>query len=139
MPMYWILLPCLWPGAPSLLLLIVRQATKTNMQDCWSFAALQAASLEPLAHRRNVASFLKSFVCIGIIYFADVLQKLVQLVPLPFSRCRSALDTVLVILIDCMIFLWPFLIGKRLMAPFTLVPISQMLIFLLFESVRVLF
>ena len=66
MPMYGILLPCLWPGAPSLLLLIVRQATKTNMQDCWSFAALQTASLEPLAHRRNVASFLKSFVCIGI-------------------------------------------------------------------------
>ena len=27
----------IWAGAPSLLLGIVRQATKTNMQDCWSF------------------------------------------------------------------------------------------------------
>ena len=44
-----------------------------------------AASLEPLAHRRNVAS-LRLFYRY---YFGRCSSDLAQLVPLPYSRCRS--------------------------------------------------
>ena len=57
----------------------VRQATKTNMQDYWSF------SLEPLAHRRNVAS-LSFFYRY---YIGRCSSELAQLLPLPFSQRRS--------------------------------------------------
>ena len=52
--MYGILLSHLgW--LPYLVLGIVEEATISNMQDVWPGPSL-AASLEPLAHRRNVAS-----------------------------------------------------------------------------------
>ena len=57
----------------------VRQATKTNMQDCWSF------SLEPLAHRRNVASLSLFYRY----YIGRCSSELAQLLPLPFSQRRS--------------------------------------------------
>ena len=79
--MYGILLSRLgW--CPQLLLGFVRQATKTDMHDCWSFTA---ASLEPLAHRRNVASLSLFYRY----YFGKCFSELFQLVPLPFSRDRS--------------------------------------------------
>ena len=66
--MYGILLSCLgW--CPQLLLGIVRQATETNMQDCWSFTC------------RNVAS-LSIFYRY---YFGRCSSELAQLFPLPFS------------------------------------------------------
>ena len=74
--MYGILLSRLgW--CPQLLLGFVRQATKTDMQD--------SASLEPLAHRRNVASLSLFYRY----YFGRCYSELAQLVPLPFSRGRS--------------------------------------------------
>ena len=57
----------------------VRQATKTNMQDCWSF------SLEPLAHCRNVASLSLFYRY----YIGRCSSELAQLLPLPFSQRRS--------------------------------------------------
>ena len=59
-----------------------RQVAKTNMQDC--FPSL-AASLEPLAHRGNVASRSLFYRY----YFGRCSSELAQLVPLPFSRGRS--------------------------------------------------
>ena len=82
MPVYEILLSrqgwCPW-----LLTGIVRQATKSDKQDCWSFTC---ASLEPLAHRRNVASLSLFYRY----YFGSCSSELAQLVPLPFSRGRSS-------------------------------------------------
>ena len=46
---------------------------------------MQATSLEPLAHRRNVASLSLFYKY----YFGRCSSELVQLVPLPFSRGRS--------------------------------------------------
>ena len=78
--MYGILLSRLgW--CPQLLLGIVRQATKMDMQDCWSFTC--CFSLEPLAHRRNVASLFYRY------YFGRCSSELAQLAPLSFSRGRS--------------------------------------------------
>ena len=52
--MYGILLSRLgW--LPYLVLGVVEEAAKSNMQDFWPCSSL-AASLEPLDHRRNVAS-----------------------------------------------------------------------------------
>ena len=77
--MYGILLSRLgW--CPQLLLGFVRQATKMNMQDYWSFTA----SLQPLAHRRNVASLSLFYRY----YFGRCYSELAHLVPLPFSRGR---------------------------------------------------
>ena len=59
-----------WAGAPSCYL------------DCWSFTS---ASLEPLAHRLNVASLSLLYRY----YFGRCSSELAQLVPLPFSRGRS--------------------------------------------------
>ena len=73
MPMYGILLSRLcW--CPQLLLGFVRQATKTDMQDCWSFT-----------HDRNVASLSLFYRY----YFGRCSSELAQLVPLRFSRGRS--------------------------------------------------
>ena len=63
-----------------LLLGIVRQATKADMQDCWSFT-----SLEPLAHSRNVASLSLFYRY----YFSRCSSELTQLVPLPFCQRNS--------------------------------------------------
>ena len=82
--MYEILLSRLG-RCPQLLLGIVRQATRTNTQDCRSFTCL-AASLQPLAHRRNVASLSLFYTY----YFGRSSSKLGQLVPLPFCRGRSS-------------------------------------------------
>ena len=52
------------------------------MQDC---RPSLAASLEPLAHRRNVARLSLFYRC----YFGSCSSELAQMVPLPFSRGRS--------------------------------------------------
>ena len=79
--MYGILLSRLgW--CPQLLLGIVRQATKT---ECRIVGPSLSASLEPLAHRRNLASLSLFYRY----YFGRCSSELAQLVPLPFSRGRS--------------------------------------------------
>ena len=62
-----------------MLLGIVRQATKTNMQDCWSFTCCFSWTL---SHRQNVACFSLSYRY----YFGRCSSELAQLLPLPFSR-----------------------------------------------------
>ena len=64
----------IWTGAPSCYLELLDKLQKAL-----------AASLEPLAHRRNVASL--SHFCIS--YFGRCSSELAQLVPLPFSGGRS--------------------------------------------------
>ena len=71
----------IWAGAPSCYLELLDKLQKTNV------VALRAASLEPLAHRRNVAS-LNLFYRY---YFGRCSSELVQLVPLPFFRGGSTL------------------------------------------------
>ena len=67
-----------WAGAPQLLLGIVRQAKK---RICRTVDSSLAASLEPLAHRRNVAmlSFFYRY------YFGRCSSELAQMVLLSFS------------------------------------------------------
>ena len=65
-----------------LLLGFVRQATK---RICRVVGPSLAASLEPLAHRRNVASLSLFYRY----YFGRCFSVLAQLVPLPFSQGRS--------------------------------------------------
>ena len=72
---------------------------------CRNVGRSDAAPLEPLAHRRNVAS-LSLF---NRYYFARCSSELAQLVPLSYSR-----GSYIVILIDCMIFLLPFLDVTRM-------------------------
>ena len=81
MPMYGILSGL--GGYPWLLLGIVRQATKMNI--CRTVGPSLAASLEPLAHRGNVASISLFYRC----YFGRCSSELAQLAPLPFSGGRS--------------------------------------------------
>ena len=57
----------------------VRQATKTNMKDCWSFTCCFSC------HHRNVDSRSLFYRY----YFDRCSTELAQLVPLPFSRGRS--------------------------------------------------
>ena len=84
------------------LLGIVREATKTNMQSCWSFTGPSlAASLEPLAHHWSVASL--SLFSIGIT-LVDFLQNWLNWFYFGFLE-----GGLLIILIDCMIFLSLFL------------------------------
>ena len=82
-----------WAGAPSCYLELL---DKLQKRICRSVVPSLAASLEPLAHSQNVAGL--SLFC--RYYFGRCFSELVQLVPLPFSRGR-----LLLILIDCMIFL----------------------------------
>ena len=86
-----------WDGAPSCYLDLLDKLQKWI---CRIVGPSLAASLEPLDHRRNVASLSLSYRY----YFGRCSSELVQLVPLPFSR-----GGLLVILTDCMIFLSPFL------------------------------
>ena len=80
--MYGILLSCL-AGAPSCYLELLKD--KLQKQICRTVGPSLAASLEPLAHHRNVTS-LNLFYRY---YFGRCSSELAQLVPLPFSRGRS--------------------------------------------------
>ena len=72
----------LWAGAPSRYLEFLDNLQKRM---CRIAGHSLASSLEPLAHRRNVAS-LNLFYRY---YFGRCSSELAQLVPLPFSRGRS--------------------------------------------------
>ena len=71
-----------WAGTPSCYLELL---DKLQKRICRTADLSLATSLEPLAHRRNVAilSFFYRY------YFGRCSSELAQLVPLPFSRGRS--------------------------------------------------
>ena len=69
-------------GAPSYYLELL---DKLQKRICRTVGPSLAASLEPLAHRQNVASLSLFYRY----YFGRCSSELVQLVPLPFSRRRS--------------------------------------------------
>ena len=71
-----------WAGAPSCYLELL---DKLQKRICRTVGPSRAASHEPLAHHRNVAS-LKVFYRY---YFGRCSSELAQLVPLPYSRGRS--------------------------------------------------
>ena len=71
-----------WAGTPSCYLELLDKLQKRIFR---TVGPSLAASLEPLAHRRNVASL--SLFC--RYYFGRCSSKLAQLVPLHFSRGRS--------------------------------------------------
>ena len=83
-----IIQPCMeyychvWAGAPSCYLELLGKLQK---QICRTVGPSLAASLEPLAHRRNVASLSLFYRY----YFGRCSSELAQLIPLPFSRGRS--------------------------------------------------
>ena len=83
-----------WAGAPSCYLDLL---DKLQKRICRIVGPSHAASLEPLAHCRDMASLSLFYRY----YFGRCSSELAQLVPLPFSREGG----LLVILIDCMIFL----------------------------------
>ena len=70
-----------------LLLGIVRQTMKTDMQECRIVGPSLAASLEPLAHRQNVTSLILFYRY----YFDKCSSEQAQLVPLPFTRYSDRL------------------------------------------------
>ena len=82
------ILPCMeycchiWAGAPSCYLELL---DKLQKRICRTVGPSLAASLEPLAHHRNVASLSLFYRY----YFGRCSSELAQLVPLPFSRGRS--------------------------------------------------
>ena len=71
-----------WAGAPGCYLELLEKLQKLI---CRTVGSSLAASLEPLAHRRNVASL--SLFC--RYYFGRCSSELARLVPLPYSRGRS--------------------------------------------------
>ena len=71
-----------WAGAPSCYLELL---DKLQKQICRTVGPSLAASLEPLAHRQNVASLSLFYRY----YFGRCSSELAQLVPLPYSRGRS--------------------------------------------------
>ena len=71
-----------WAGAPNCYLELL---DKLQKRICRTVGPSLAASLEPLANRRNVASL--SLFC--RYYFGRCSSELAQLVPLPYSRGRS--------------------------------------------------
>ena len=71
-----------WAGARSCYL---EMLDKLQKWICRTVGPSLAASLEPLAHRRNVASLSLFYRY----YFGRCSSELAQLVPLPFSRGRS--------------------------------------------------
>ena len=93
-----------WDGAPSYYLDLLDKLQKRISR---IVGPSLAASLKPLAHRRNVASLSLFYMY----YLGRCSSELAQLVPLPFSRGTSRL---LVILMDCMIFLSPFIDVTRM-------------------------
>ena len=72
----------IWAGAPSCYLDLL---DKLQKRICRIVGPSLAASLEPLAHHRNVASLSLFYRY----YFGRCSSELAQLVPLPFSRRRS--------------------------------------------------
>ena len=83
-----IICPCMeycchvWAGAPSCYLELL---DKLQKRICRTVGLSLAASLEPLAHRWNVATLRLFYRC----YFGRCSSELAQLVPLPFSWVRS--------------------------------------------------
>ena len=71
-----------WAGAPSCYLELL---DKLQKQICRTVGPSLAASLEPLAHCRNVASLSLFYRY----YFGRCSSELVQLAPLPYSRGGS--------------------------------------------------
>ena len=71
-----------WAGAPSCYLDLL---DKLQKRICRIVGPSLAASLEPLAHCRNVGSLILFYRY----YFGRCSSELAQLVPLPFSRGRS--------------------------------------------------
>ena len=71
-----------WVGAPRCYLELLH---KLQIQICTTFGPSLAASLEPLAHCRNVASLSLFYRY----YFGRCSSELAELVPLPFSRGRT--------------------------------------------------
>ena len=71
-----------WAGAPSCYLELL---DKLQKRICRTVGPSLAASLEPLAHPRNVASLSLFYRY----YFGRCSSELVQLVPLPYSQGRS--------------------------------------------------
>ena len=71
-----------WAGAPSCYLQLL---DKLQKRICRTVGPSFAASLKPLAHRRNVASLSLFYRY----YFGRCSSELAQLVPLPYSRGRS--------------------------------------------------
>ena len=61
------------------------QTLRPSKANCWSFGPSLAASLEPLAHHRDVASLSLFYRY----YFGRCSSELAQLVPLPFCWGRS--------------------------------------------------
>ena len=72
----------IWAGAPSCFLELL---DKLKKRICRIVGPSLAASLEPLAHRRNVASLSLFYRY----YFGRCSSELAQLVPLSFSRGKS--------------------------------------------------
>ena len=72
----------IWAGAPSCYFELL---DKIQKRICRTVGLSLAASLEPLAHHRNVASLSLFYRY----YFGRCSTELAQLVPLPFSRGRS--------------------------------------------------
>ena len=72
-----------WAGAPSCYLELL---DKLQKQICRTVGHSLATSLEPLAHRQNVASLSLFYRY----YFGRCSSELAQLVPLLFSRGRSS-------------------------------------------------
>ena len=87
----------IWAGALSCHLQLL---DKLQKRICRTIVPSLAVSPESLAHRRNVASLSLSYRH----YFGRCSSELAQLAPLPFFE-----GDLLLILIDCMIFLSPFL------------------------------
>ena len=71
-----------WAGVPSCYLELLGKLQKLI---CRTVGPSLAASLEAMAHRRNVASLSPFYRY----YFSRRSSELAQLVPLPFSRGRS--------------------------------------------------
>ena len=100
----------IWTGAPSCYLELLDKLQKWI---CRTVGPSLAASFEPLAHHQNIASLRLFYGC----YFGRCSSELAQLVPFLYSCGRSTcysdrlhdFSVILVILIDCMIFLSPFL------------------------------
>ena len=72
-----------WTGAPSCYLELLDKLPKWI---CRTVGPSLAASLEPLTHRRNVASLSLFYRY----YFGRCSSELAELVPLPYSRGRSS-------------------------------------------------
>ena len=71
-----------WAGAPSCYLELL---DKLQKRICRTVGLSLTASVEPLAHRRNVASLS----LLHRYYFGRCSSELAQLVPLPYSQARS--------------------------------------------------